>query len=83
MAGRGRENSYSGGAESEEMSPNAGHNAALIFVAVMGGAAIWFGWFIWVMRRLESYTIPFARIVGVPGAVGAFLFGAVVLSYWR
>jgi hypothetical protein len=67
------------------MSPDAGQHAALIFIAVFGGAAIWFGAYIAMTKWAEGkpFAISQGRVVGLPGAIGAVVFIGVVLSFWR
>lgn len=63
------------------MSPHSGQHAFLIFVAVFGGAAIWFTLYIVIMKRemVRFYYDPRGLIPAVP----AILFAAIVLSFWR
>jgi hypothetical protein len=63
------------------MNPHATQHAVLIFVAVFGGAAIWFSLYIVVMRRnmIRCYYDPRGLIPTIP----TILFVALVVLFWR
>lgn len=67
------------------MNPHADQDALLIFVAMFGAAAIWFGSVIAVTRWRggKHDRLGRGRIYGLPGALAAVLFFVAVLSFWR
>jgi hypothetical protein len=63
------------------MSPHAGQHALVIFVAVFGGATIWFSLYIVLIRRnmVRYYRDPRGLIPTIP----TILFVALILWFWR
>jgi hypothetical protein len=78
------EGGYRGGGEGE-VSPYAGQHALLIFVAMFGAAAIWFGSVVAVAKWRDGKDdrLGMGRIYAFPGALVAILFAIAVLSFWR
>jgi len=67
------------------MGPDAANNVAVLFIAVFGSAAIFFGWIIWVQKYGNESRNPYGmgQILGLPGAIAMVIFASVVLSFWK
>lgn len=67
-----------------KMSPEAGRHAVLLFIAIFGGAAIWFFGIIWCTRFMDRHQLDYrwSRVVALPHAIATPAFVLFVLSFW-